>query len=126
MKRTPLRRSQGLRRSSWRSTRVEDPIPGAVSDALRARAGNRCELTHDHCEPWSRYHHRHHRRRRSQGGEHSLENLLLLCPTAHDFYVHAHPDWARRHGLLLGTGDDPDVLELRCGLSCDIDHRRTR
>lgn len=126
MKRSgPPRRSQGLRRSTWRRTRVEDPIPYEVSEAVRARAGGRCELTHPGCEPWTALH-RHHRLRRSQGGEHTVANLILLCTRAHDWCVHAHPDWARRHGLILGAGDEEDVLVTTCELECPIDHREDR
>jgi 5-methylcytosine-specific restriction endonuclease McrA len=44
----------------------------------------------------------HHRLPRSRGGKHTLENLVLLCPAAHD-YVHGHPAWARDNGFLLAT-----------------------
>lgn len=66
--------------------------------------------------------HMHHRRRRSQGGEDNPENFLWLSHESHDL-IHAHPDWARRHGLLLGAGDSPDVLVVGCDLSCPTDHR---
>ena len=65
----------------------------------------------------------HHRRRKSQGGKDTPENLLHLSGKAHHEDIHAHPDWARRHGLILGRGDSPDVLIIGCTPECTTDHR---
>jgi hypothetical protein len=46
-----------------------------------------------------------------------------LCNWNCHALVHANVAWANRHGLLLRTGDDPEVLVTTCGLSCPIDHR---
>jgi hypothetical protein len=49
-------------------------IPKKVSDALKARAEMRCER----CQIEVGTNH-HHRRNQSQGGQHTLSNLMWLC-----------------------------------------------
>jgi hypothetical protein len=63
----------------------------------------------------------HHRRRKGQGGHDGP--TVPLCNWNCHALVHANVAWANRHGLLLRTGDDPEVLVTTCGLSCPIDHR---
>jgi len=58
----------------------------------------------------------HHRRRRSQGGQDSVENLVLLCgsgTTGCHGWVHAHPADARTAGFLVASWDDPAPIPIR-------------
>lgn len=48
----------------------------------------------------------HHRRRRSQGVDHDLSNLVLLCDLHHR-EVHDYPTRAYYAGLMLRTGVAP-------------------
>ena len=48
----------------------------------------------------------HHRRARSQGGTHTLDNLILLHTACHR-QVHANPLWARGHGMIVPSWADP-------------------
>lgn len=71
----------------------------AVRQALLERASYTCEF--DLCE--RRGTEMHHRLRRSQGGDHTLGNLTLLCGI-HHAWVHANPALAEDLGLLVRSG----------------------
>lgn len=87
MKRSPIRRKTRLR-----SKRQKPGVTGRPSlDAepwkrlkwdLYHRAGGRCE--HPGCRTATGPLDPHHLRKRSQGGEDTLDNLVLLCRKHHD------------------------------------------
>lgn len=98
-----------------RAKRAEAELTGVfVEVALRSHGV--CEVLRD--RPATEMHHR-----RRAGRVDSVENLLHLSAYAHHELIHRYPAWARRHGLLLGAGDDPEVLVVGCPLSCPTDHR---
>lgn len=80
-------------------------MPPAVVDAIAERAGDWCEaMIPTVCVgPPQQI---HHRQMRSQGGEHTVENGIFLCHACHS-WVHAHPRWAYRAGLLVKSFDTP-------------------
>lgn len=103
-----LRRNVALKRSEKRLKRTRlNPIgkKGKAHrlrmDLLRptvfARALWRCEFPG--CG--SECHHAHHVLPRSRGGPDTLENLIAVCFTHHQ-WIHAHPIDAGRLGLLRG------------------------
>ena|ERR1035437_9422216 len=47
----------------------------------------------------------HHRRIRGQGGDDTMENLILLCKEHHD-HCHANPAEASEMGLIVLDGDN--------------------
>lgn len=53
----------------------------------------------------------HHRKRRSQGGEHTVQNLILLCGGSEaggcHGWVHGNPDESRDNGWLLKARWEP-------------------
>lgn len=54
---------------------------------------------------------RHHRQLRSQGGKHTVENLILLCgsgTTGCHGWVHHHPADARDMGWIVSGYAEPD------------------
>jgi len=56
----------------------------------------------------------HHRRLRSQGGPHTMENLLVMHDGCHRF-AHANPRWAMAHGWIVsGWADEATVPVYRC------------
>lgn len=91
--RKPLRRSGLLRR------RTRDPIPPAVTAALKERSEGRCEWCNR-----SPAVHRHHRLKRSQGGPHTPANLRHLCIVCHLWTEH-EPAAAMKAGLILTRAD---------------------
>ena len=74
--------------SDSRSSKASRHIPAAVRRAVRARDAERCrfvdELGRRCCE--RKRLEFHHRRPYGMGGDHSPENISLLCP-AHNRYV---------------------------------------
>lgn len=71
---------------------------------------------------------RHHRRLRSQGGTHTLPNLMLLHTDCHTF-AHGHPQWAVSHGWIVRSGivgpEDIPVIVCRDPGRCwsqDLQH----
>ena len=71
----------------------------AVTPLLKSRSGGRCEVSQGESRCWFPADHRHHVRMRSQGGDHSLENLLHVCQEHHE-YIHMFPAWSYAHGYL--------------------------
>jgi 5-methylcytosine-specific restriction endonuclease McrA len=94
MRRTPFKRKP-LRR---------EPMDPDLRDAVLRRDGHSCQLRHlvEHdCrgEP-----HVHHIRLRSQGGEDSMDNLVTLCPDAHDWVHNRDRARAEALGLIVRAG----------------------
>jgi len=55
--------------------------------------------------------HKHHRKMRSQGGGGHPANILKVSPELHSM-IHAHPEVAYRHGLLVKSFDDPALIDV--------------
>lgn len=115
-----LARSQSLPRVPMKRTRsdkVRDAQAAldAVTPALEARSGGRCEVgIPGECK--GKATNRHHRRRRNinaDGKADTLGNLLHLCgsgTTGCHGWITAHPRDARRFGWIILTTDDPDLV----------------
>lgn len=79
-----------------------------IRDALFRRCGGRCEfcgkpmLTSDV----------HHRKLRSQGGDESLDNLVLVHPYCHE-RAHHYPHQAREWGWIVPSWADPAEVACR-------------
>jgi hypothetical protein len=89
-----VKRRKPLRARSERRIAYEAELD-ALTPALCARSGGRCEICRD-VEATER----HHRLRRSQGGLNSLENLLHLCRYCHGV-VHRYPGLSYERGWLF-------------------------
>lgn len=125
MKRTPLKRKTPLKRQAWvpleRSALVSkpfknksatDPIPRSVTRAVMARSGGACEArTVKGCTGIGQQ--RHHRKLR-RFGDHSEQNLLLVCDTCH-LAIHAFPERSYGRGLLVRSTADPATIEVLTG-----------
>lgn len=117
-----MKRRKPIRPRSERRDRFEASL-NAVTDALYARAGHRCEICRvaeihplcgrcrglsvkDWCEQCADLAgagllgHRHHRLRRGQGGTNELHNLYALCSKCH-VRVHAEPALSYEKGWLI-------------------------
>lgn len=133
MKRSPLARKTSLKSSGpikpkWppqgsREKRTKrksrGKLPDAVQQAIRHRSMGRCEAgVAPDCT--GRGEHFHHRQLRSAGGGNTVENLADLCHLCHG-WVHAHPDWARRHGWIVPSWTTPEVTSPVAGhpRACD-------
>ena len=81
-------------------------------DAIRARAGGRCEARIE-CRgaPDVLSHHR-----RRAGRIDSFENLMRLCNSCH-LHIHANPAKSYVLGLLVHSWDDPTTVPVRSPLA---------
>jgi 5-methylcytosine-specific restriction endonuclease McrA len=81
-----------LRPIGKRGCSIRDELV-AVRPLVLARDGHLCARCRDPlCKPLDL----HHRRARSQGGTHSLDNLVTLGRACHDLVTeHLAPDWRK-------------------------------
>lgn len=91
-RKTQLPRGKPLRRVGARG-RVTREVLAQVRPLVLARDGHRCRRCKDpRCRPLDM----HHVRARSQGGTHTLANLVTLGRRCHELVTtHRAPDWRR-------------------------------
>lgn len=93
-----LKRTRSLRAKSVKQVERDAELH-AVTPLVHARSHFICEAALEGCtigvtsEP-------HHRKRRSQGGPHTLINLLDVCNNCHS-RIHDNVDWSYARGLLI-------------------------
>jgi len=92
---------------------VSADIPEAVRKAVEARSGGVCEA----CGR-ARATEKHHRLFRSQGGLHTVENLLDLCGWGNHTGDHgvAHTKAGFEKGWSVRSGDDPAEIPVEHAL----------
>lgn len=74
-------------------------MPQHVADTVIDRADGACEaMIRGVCTGGAE--HLHHRMMRSQGGRHTVENLVGVCSTCHR-YLHANPAFGYKSRLLI-------------------------
>lgn len=119
---TPIPKTPKAKKAPRRLRRTHgNTVPTDTITQLAHRAGFVCEARTEDC--WGSPEHPHHRAAKGpHGPDHDLSNLLAVCGGCHSG-IHARPRWARRHGLILGRGDDPELLIPGCSYDCDKDHR---
>ena len=84
-------------------------MPPAVAEAVIERAAGACEACRFTAAGKMDL---HHRRLRSQGGQHTVENLLWVHDYCHDT-IHQHPAISYRQGMLVHSWDDPADVPVR-------------
>ena len=84
-------------------------VPAATRRAVYERDGHRCVAGGCPVGPGERQ--VHHRLKRSQGGDHSLPNLITLC-VYHHGEVHRLTGQAYRLGYLVRRGVDPATVPI--------------
>jgi hypothetical protein len=95
MKRTPMKRTSGLRPYSARRRRRDAGYPEQRRQ-LHAAVQGLCEVCHVY-QPLD-VGHAHHREGRNVADPHRLENLAWLCEADHS-RTHLEPLWAYERGL---------------------------
>jgi hypothetical protein len=104
MRRTPLKRTRT--RVAGRS---RNPMPPSVAEAVTTRAAGACEA----CRfALGEKGHLHHRKLRSQGGKHTVENLIHVHDRCH-VEIHARPELAYSLGLMVRSWLDPADVPVR-------------
>jgi len=81
--------------------------PRSVTDQVDARDAQRCVKCGRPLAGGSR----HHRQLRSQGGKHTVQNLVLMCgsgTTGCHGWTHAHPVVAADMGWIVLSWEEPD------------------
>lgn len=86
-------------------------IPRVVVEAVLGRSGGNCEAMVKGARCTMRAEHLHHRQLRSQGGGHTVENLVYVCHRCHD-WVHKHPSQAMKLGLIVSGRADPGRVKV--------------
>ena len=95
-------------------------MPEHVAEAVIERSGGKCEAMGTFfCDGPAQQ--LHHRRMRSQGGKHTVQNLLALCASCHS-WVHRHPKESYRLGWLVRSVKDPLEVPVQYrGLTSHLD-----
>ena len=99
MRRTPTRRSTAAHR-----------IPASVRAALHERAMSCCEVCGTNGATNA-----HHRVNQSQGGHHTLGNLMLACgsgTTGCHGRITTNPTWAKQHGYTVPATYTPNDIPV--------------
>lgn len=97
-RRKPLVAKTGLRRGPMkRKRRKASPLLKQARRLAVERAEGLCEARWAGCA--GRGEHAHHVRRRSQGGDDTVDNLLMVCHRCHG-EIHANPALAAKKGHL--------------------------
>ena len=107
--RTPLRNKKPLQRKPMRRHHAPG-IPPKIRAAVERRSHGLCQAMLEGCTVVATD--VHHRKMRSQGGEHTLDNLVHLCHRCHIVGIHHNTGWAYLHGWLVRRDDDPAVVEI--------------
>lgn len=98
LRRTPLKRSKRIRPQSDAHRESQAELR-ALYPALIERSGGCCELRFSSaCRGYGE--HPHHVLKRSQGGKHTVENLLWSCDPCNSA-VEDEPERARARGLAI-------------------------
>ena len=87
--------------------KTKNRIPRETADMVKARADGACEaLVHHVCTGQAEQ--LHHRQMRSQGGGHTVENLIHVCHGCH-LYFHRNPQVSYDAGHLVKSHGDPAI-----------------
>ncbi|CRH92863.1 Uncharacterised protein [Chlamydia trachomatis] len=87
-------------------------VPRAVAEVVVNRAMGVCEVMFPEAGCNGRAEQLHHRKLRSQGGGHSVHNLVHICHNCHNF-IHSHPGLSYDNGWLVHSFDNPEEMPFR-------------
>ena len=87
-------------------------VPPEVAETVIERARGMCEIMSRDTGCTGRAEHLHHRQLRSQGGEHTVENLIHICSTCH-YWLHAHPAIAYTNGWMVKSTKNPREIPFK-------------
>ena len=111
MKRSPMRRAKSQKVLDYEAEL------DALTPALLARAGMACELRIPGvCLGAGGKLSRSHRKSRGQGGENTMENVMIACGdgvTGCHGHIESHRTEAYEKGWLVKSYDDPALIEVK-------------
>jgi 5-methylcytosine-specific restriction endonuclease McrA len=110
IRRLAVNRSNPLRRTRMRPGKPSrTPMPPEVAEAVLERANGVCEACRFSSGGRLEL---HHRKMRSQGGKHTVENLIHVHSECHNV-IHGQPDISYRLGLLVRSWLDPADVPVK-------------
>ena len=86
-------------------------MPEHVAEAVIERSGGRCEAQNfPYCTGQAEQ--LHHRQLRSQGGEHTVENIIAVCAADHSRF-HREVAEAQSQGWIVRSTHDPAEVPMK-------------
>lgn len=86
-------------------------VPKDVAEAVIERSGGRCEsMNFPYCT--GRAEQLHHRQLRSQGGEHTVENIIAVCAADHSRF-HREVREAQSQGWIVRSTQEPGEVPMK-------------
>lgn len=95
-----------------RRRKTKNRVPREVAETVRSRAQGFCEGMIREAGCNGQAEHLHHRQMRSQGGQHTVQNILSLCHLCHT-YVHMHPAISYTEGFLVKSHGNPATAPVK-------------
>lgn len=89
-----------------KKSKKKNRVPKEVVEVVQERSQGFCEIMNPESGCNGRGEHMHHRKMRSQGGEHTVENIVHVCAADHHA-VHMRPAIAYSKGWLVKSTRDP-------------------
>ena len=91
--------------------KTKNRVPKEVAEEVRARSEGQCEAMNfptctGHAEQL------HHRRLRSQGGGHTVENLIAVCSSCHTWF-HREVAAATSQGWIVRSVHEPGEVPMK-------------
>lgn len=91
--------------------KTKNRVPKEVAEEVRARSEGQCEAMNfptctGHAE------HLHHRQLRSQGGGHTVENLIAVCSSCHTWF-HREVAQATSQGWIVRSVHEPVEVPMK-------------
>ena len=83
-------------------------MPPEVAAVVVERAGGTCEIMHPDAGCNFQAEQVHHRQMRSQGGQHTVENMVHICHLCHG-WVHRNPAYSYDQGWLVKGSSNPSI-----------------
>ena len=92
--------------------KTKNRIPEEIKEVVRERSDYTCEamIPEAGCE-WKATD-MHHRQMRSQGGQHTVQNIVFLCRPCHH-WTHLHPAISYTSGVLVKSTGDPSTTPVK-------------
>lgn len=84
-------------------------IPRDVAEIVAERASGFCEIMNRESGCNGRAEHMHHRQLRSQGGEHTVSNLVHICAACH-YWIHNNTGASYDVGWLVRSTREPESM----------------
>ena len=86
-------------------------VPKDVAEAVIERSGGKCEaMNFQYCTGQAEQ--LHHRQLRSQGGEHTVENIIAVCAADHSRF-HREVAEAQSQGWIVRSTQEPAEVPMK-------------